>query len=96
MPKHVSTTKELRAMSAAELRKDIAELTGAVAKKRFAVGSGAEKDTASYARSKKQLARMLTVQNQTERAALNKKPQSATMPAPASAKATAGRPTLAA
>ncbi len=67
MPKHVSTTAELRAMSAADLQKDMMELKGSVAKNRLSVHAGTEKDTAAFARSKKQLARMLTVLNQIEK-----------------------------
>lgn len=67
MAKHVSTTAELRAMSAADLQKDIRELTGEVAKQRLVVQARTEKDTASFARAKKQLARMLTVLNQIEK-----------------------------
>lgn len=79
MPKHVSTTAELRAMSAADLRKDIMELKGNVAKNRLSVHARTEKDTAAFARSKKQLARMLTVLNQIEK--------TSTMPAPVAVKA---------
>lgn len=79
MPKHVSTTVELRAMSAADLRKEIMELKGNVAKNRLSVHAGTEKDTAAFARSKKQLARMLTVLNQVEK--------TSTMPAPVIVKA---------
>ncbi len=67
MPKHVSTTAELRAMSAADLRKDIVELKAEVAKTRLNVHARTEKDTAAFARGKKQLARMLTVLNQIEK-----------------------------
>lgn len=81
MPKHVSTTAELRAMSATDLRKDMIELKGSVAKNRLSVHAGTEKDTAAFARSKKQLARMLTVLNQIEK----------TSTMPTSAKAPAGR-----
>jgi ribosomal protein L29 len=83
MPKHVSTTKELRAMSATELRKDIEALRGEVAKTRLAVQSRSEKDTAASARGKKQLARTLTVLRQIEQAELlNKKAKTSKVPAP--------------
>jgi ribosomal protein L29 len=83
MPKHVTTTVELRAMSAADLRKDIAELRNEVAKKRLDVQTRSEKDTAAYTRSKKQLARALTVLAQIEQSApLNKKPKTSKVPAP--------------
>lgn len=84
MAKHISTTGELRALSAADLRKEIQELAGDVAKKRLAIQAQSEKDTASFTRQKKQLARMLTVLRQIESAkVLNTKAKTSKIPAPA-------------
>lgn len=83
MPKHATTIAELRSMSAADLRKDIAELRTELAKKRLAVEARTEKDTASYTRSKKQLARALTVLAQIEQSVpLNNKPKTSKVSAP--------------
>lgn len=92
MAKHISTTGELRALSPADLRKEIQELAADVAKQRLAIQAQSEKDTASFARNKKQLARMHTVLRQIESAKeLNTKAKTSKIPAPASAKASAGR-----
>lgn len=66
MAKHIAPTGELRQMAPADLRKDINELRVEVAKMRLNVHAQSEKDTAAYARSKKQLARMLTILAQLE------------------------------
>jgi ribosomal protein L29 len=84
MAKHISTTGELRALSAADLRKEILELAGEVAKQRLAIQAHSEKDTASFARNKKQLARMHTVLRQIEGSkVLNTKAKTSKIPAPA-------------
>lgn len=86
MPKHASNTAELRSMSAEDLQKEIKELRLEIAKKRLNVHVGSEKDTASFARAKKQLARTLTVLKQVETSALNKEAKTSTMPARAQKK----------
>lgn len=91
MAKHMSTSAELRAMSAADLRKEIQVVSEAVAKQGLAVQSRTEKDTASFSRNKKQVARMLTVLREIELGKeLNTKSKVAKVPA--SAKTSAGKP----
>jgi ribosomal protein L29 len=83
MPKHVSTAKELRSMSAQDLRRDIAEQRSSVAKMRIGVTLKSEKNTASYSRAKKQLARQLTILRQIEQTeSLKTQPKTPKVPAP--------------
>lgn len=58
---NTTTIKELKNMADADLRKEIAQQQHAVVKLRLGVQMGSEKDSAKYAREKKQLARMKTV-----------------------------------
>lgn len=57
----LTTIKELRKMSAEDLRKEIIAQQNIVVKLRLGVKLGKEKDSAKYVREKKQLARMKTV-----------------------------------
>jgi len=57
----LTTIKELRKMSAEDLRKEIIAQQNTVVKLRLGVKLGKEKDSAKYVREKKQLARMKTV-----------------------------------
>lgn len=89
-----ATTAELRKMSAADLRKEIADKRAVVAKMRMTVALGAEKDTAQFRREKKEIARMLTILSEVESAAspLKTTTKTSTVPAPArrASKAKAG------
>lgn len=95
-----ATTAELRKMSAADLRKEIADKRAEVAKLRMTVALGAEKDTAKFRREKKEIARMLTILGEVESAAtpLKTASKTSTVPAPArrAAKAKAGSSSTAA
>ncbi|MDP7477199.1 MAG: 50S ribosomal protein L29 [Candidatus Peribacteraceae bacterium] len=57
----LTTIKELRNMTADDLRKEIRQQEIVVVKLRLGVKLGNEKDSAKYIREKKQLARMNTV-----------------------------------
>ncbi len=63
MATHLTTT-ELRNMQTDDLRKEIAEKRLVVAKLQINVHMRSEKDTARFLREKKELARMLTIQNE--------------------------------
>lgn len=60
----LTTTKELRNMTPADLAKEIRAKENEVVKLRLGVKLGKEKDSAKYIREKKQLARMKTVHSQ--------------------------------
>lgn len=78
--------KELRNMSAQDLASEAKQLRHALAKQRMGIAHKSEKDTARYARGKRQLARMLTVlREKTAAPALKKKGSSATISAPKAA-----------
>ena len=80
MPKHVTTTDELRSMSVEDLRKEVREVGGEMEKKRLAVRSRTEKDTAAFTRSKRQFARILTILTEkTSDKALKPKPKTSTV-----------------
>lgn len=57
----ITSTKELRKMTAADLLKEIRAQENEVVKLRLGVKLGKEKDSAKYVRERKQLARMKTV-----------------------------------
>jgi ribosomal protein L29 len=62
MPKKKDTAlAELRRMRPEDLRRDIRKSEEAIMKMRLGIKIGKEKDTARYRRSRRQLARMLTV-----------------------------------
>ena len=67
MSTHLSA-KELRNMQPDDLRKEIAEKRLIVAKMHIEIEMRSEKDTARFLREKKELARLLTVQNEQMRA----------------------------
>lgn len=83
MPKHASTAKELRAMTPADLQKEVAQQRNAVAKMRIGVALRSQKDTAEFNRAKRQLARQLTILGQaSDTTELKKKAKTPTVPAP--------------
>ncbi len=83
MAKHVSTAKELRAMTPSDLQKEVTEQRNAVAKMRIGVALKSQKDTAEFNRAKRQLARQLTIQKQGSTATeLKTKAKTPTVPAP--------------
>lgn len=63
-----SPATELRSFSADDLRKEIAAKRTVVSKLRLGIQMRTEKDSAKYRREKLQLARMLTVLTEKERA----------------------------
>lgn len=70
-------------MSAVDLASEAKQLRHELAKQRMGIAHKSEKDTARYARGKRQLARMLTVLSEKKEApALKKKGSSATVSAP--------------
>lgn len=78
--------KELRNMSAADLASEAKALRLELAKQRMGIELKSEKDTARFARGKRQLARILTVLREKDAApALKKKGSSATVSAPKAA-----------
>ena len=84
MATHSSAT-ELRKMPVDELRKEIDRRRLDTAKERLSVGMQTEKDTAHFRRSKRELARMLTVLVQLSTAAqseLKPKRKTSRLPAP--------------
>lgn len=76
--------KELRNMSATDLAAEVAQLRQDLAKQRMGIAVRSEKDTARYARGKRQLARLLTVLGEKKKSApaLKKAASSATVSAP--------------
>lgn len=60
MPKTTSAA-EMRKMTPADLRKEIAERRSSVAKMKLGVEMRSHKDTAQFRREKKELARLLTI-----------------------------------
>jgi|GEM_PF-1606171 len=58
---NTTTTTELTNMNVVDLQKEVRAQENAVVKLRLGVQMGSEKDSAKYARAKKQLARMKTV-----------------------------------
>ncbi len=87
MSTHLSA-KELRNMQPEDLRKEIAEKRLVVAKMHIEIEMRSEKDTARFLREKKELARLLTVQNEQFRAkpALKEATKSSKVLAPAKKK----------
>jgi ribosomal protein L29 len=82
MAKHTTKSAELRALSAEDLRKEIAEQRDAVAKMHMGISLRSHKDTAVFKREKKQLARMLTALRQNESSkGLKTEAKTATVPA---------------
>ncbi len=85
MAKHTTKSAELRALSVEDLRKEVTEQRGAVAKMHMGISLRSHKDTASFKREKKQLARMLTALRQNESSkALKTEAKTATVSAPKS------------
>lgn len=94
MPK-TSAATELRKMTPQDLSKEISDKRAGIAKMRISVAMRSQKDTAQYRREKKDLARMLTIMNELNRAHAPKdsalKPARKASKVPVSAKATAGK-----
>lgn len=91
MSTHLAT-KELRNMQMEDLRKEALEKQLIVAKMRVQIQMGKEKDTAKYLREKKDLARLLTIINESKQKEvvaapkkLKRKPKTVKVPAPTKA-----------
>ena len=85
-----TTITELRAMSVSDLHKEIRAHQTEVQKMRLQITMNTEKDTAKYRREKRQLARMMTVLTEKQKATkgteatketLKQKPKAAKVPA---------------
>lgn len=79
----VHTAAEMRKMQADELRKEIAAKRSSIAKKRIGIALRSEKDSATFGREKKELARLLTVLNEMsakEKSSLKAEPKASTVP----------------
>ena len=77
------TAAEMRKMQPDELQKEIAAKRSTIAKKRIGIAVRSEKDSASFGRDKKELARLLTVQNEksaAEKSSLKAGPKASTVP----------------
>lgn len=93
MATHLSA-KELRNMQMEELRKEVTAKRMLISKMHLDVQLNSEKDTARFRREKKELARLLTVIAEKEKADgkdLKNSEKTSTVSAPASAKASAGK-----
>ncbi len=86
-------TKEIRTMQSDDLKKEINEKRLIIGKMQVELELRSEKDTAQFLRHKKELARMLTIQNEMKsgKAPLKAAPKTAKVPASTSAKATVGK-----
>lgn len=81
-----AAAKDMRKMSVSDLESEAATLRSEIGKIRMGLAMRSEQDTAKFKRTKKNLARVLTVlgEKKGEDAALKKKSSSATMHAPVS------------
>ncbi len=70
----IVTLTELRSMQVADLSREVRGLRNDVAKMKISIKLGKQKDTGGYRGAKRQLARMLTVLSEKERAEEQKVP----------------------
>jgi ribosomal protein L29 len=82
------STKELRNMPVADLRRDMRNLQGELAKQRMGLQLGKEKNSGTYRAEKRQMARMLTVLGEKAGESLQSTKANSTVAAPAEAKPT--------